>query len=158
MVYSKAQTSNEYLETLPEDRKNAMTIVRNTILENLPKGYEEVIQYGMISYVIPLETYPDTYNGKPLAIISLASQKNYMSVYLMCVYGNKDIRDWFIDAYRATGKKLDIGKSCIHFKKIEDLAVDLIGAAIKKVPVKRFIEMYEEAQSKCKTGLKKKMK
>ena len=158
MNSSTPASIKEYLNCLPEDRQKALTVVRNLIIKNLPAGYKEVIKQGMISYVIPLERYPDTYNGQPLAIVSLTSQKNYMSVYMMCVYGSKEMKDWFIKEYQKTGKKLDIGKSCIRFKKAEDLALELIGEAIQKVPVKKYLEIYEQARSKTKLAQKKKIK
>ena len=158
MVSSTPSTIEEYFSSLPEDRKKALTTVRKIILKNLPKGYKEVIKGQMVSYVIPLETYPETYNGQPLAVVSLTSQKNYMSVYMMCVYGSKEMKDWFIKEYQKTGKKLDIGKSCIRFKKAEDLALELIGEAIQKVPVKKYLEIYEQARSKTKLAQKKKIK
>ena len=113
------------------------------ILDNLPDGYVERMQYGMISYAIPLETYPVTYNKQPLGLASLASQKNYMSLYLMNVYGDTDTERWFHEEYRASGKKLDMGKSCVRFKKVEDLPLELIGQTIARTSPDEFIERYE---------------
>ncbi len=146
MVQSKAKTVKEYLAELPADRKKEIEVVRKVILANLPKGYEECISYGLIGYVIPLSRYPDTYNKQPLSIAGLAAQKNYMSVYLMCVYGDEKYRKWFEKSYAESGKKLDMGKSCIHFKKSDDLALDLIGEAIAKVSVEDYIKYYEKAR------------
>ena len=122
--------------------------MRKVILDNLPTGYEEMMQFGMISYVIPLERYPVTYNKQPLQYAALASQKHYMSVYLMNVYGDPDSEQWFVEQYRASGKKLDMGKSCVRFKKLDDLPLDLIGRAIARTPVEAYIEVYEAARGK----------
>ncbi len=148
MVSSKAQTVEAYLAELPDDRRTAIAAVRKAILKKLPKGYEETMQYGMISYVIPLEKYPDTYNGQALAIAALASQKNYMSVYLMNIYGDKKAEQWFKDAFAASGKKLDMGKSCVHFKKLDDLPVDVIAEAVSRTPVNEYIRLYEASRKK----------
>ena len=108
-----------------------MRAVRDVILANLPKGYEECMNYGMIGYVVPHSFYPAGYHcdpKQPLMYASLASQKNHMAIYMMCVYGDPATRQWFEEAYSATGKKLDMGKSCIRFKKLDDVALDVIGA------------------------------
>ncbi len=144
MVLSNAKTVEKYLAELPSERRNAVAAVRRVILTNLPKGYEETMQYGMISYVIPLKKYPKTYNGQALALASLASQKNYMSIYLMNVYGNEEIEKWFHERYIASGKKLDMGKSCVRFKNIDDLPLDLLGETIAMTSVDEFISRYEE--------------
>ena len=102
--------------------------------------------YGMIAYVIPLEQYPVTYNRQPLEYAALASQKNYMSLYLMNIYGDKDTEEWFVERYTASGKKLNMGKSCIRFKKLEDLPLDLVGEAIARTPVADFIKLYEASR------------
>lgn len=146
MVKSNAQTVDEYLTDLPADRKNAMVAVREVILEQLPEGYEESMQFGMIGYVIPLATYPKTYNGKPLMYAALASQKNYMSLYLMNIYVDQGAERWFTDSYRASGKKLDMGKSCVRFKSLEDLPMELIGKAIAHTLVPEFIAGYEDSR------------
>jgi hypothetical protein len=147
MAQSKAKTVEQYLIELPADRRGAICAVRQVILDNLPKGYEEVMQYGMISYVIPLNKYPNTYNKKALAVTSLASQKNYMALYLMCM-AEKETEKWFRDKYKENGKKLDMGKSCVRFKKFEDLPLDLIGETIVHTPVKKFISLYEKAMKR----------
>jgi len=143
---SKATTVAEYLEQLPEDRRAAVQAVREVILKHLPKGYEEVLQYGMLGYVVPLKTFPAGYLNRktePVPYVCLASQKNYMSIYLMSVYG--DAEGKFRKEYEATGKKLDMGKSCVRFKKVEDLPLDVIGRAVAKWPMKGFIGMCEAA-------------
>jgi uncharacterized protein YdhG (YjbR/CyaY superfamily) len=152
MVSSNAKTVEEYLESLPEDRRAAIAKVRQVILDNLPEGYEEGMQYGMIGYYVPLEEYPDTYNGQPLGIIALASQKNYMSLYLMSVYGDSRREKAFVDKYKASGKKLDMGKSCVRFKTLDDLPLDLVAETVASVPVAMFIGEYEESRAQFKKG------
>lgn len=137
---------NEYLASLPEERKTAVEAVRQVILKNLPKGYEEGIQYGMIGYYVPHSLYPAGYHcdpREPLPFASLASQKNHMAVYAMCIYSDPALLEWFETAWAKTGKKLDMGKSCIRFKKLDDLPLEIIGAMIRKVPVKKHIAFYE---------------
>jgi hypothetical protein len=151
MAQSTAATADEYVAQLPAERQEAITAVRRVILDHLPPGYQETMQYGMIGYVIPLERYPKTYNGQPLAYASLASQKNYMSLYLMCVYGDPDVESWFAEGFRAAGKKLNMGKSCVRFKKLEDLPLDLIGEAIARMTVSDFIAVYEASRSRVKS-------
>ena len=143
MARSNAKTVDAYLAELNPNRKAVMTQVRSAILERLPDGYQEAMQYGMISYVIPLETYPKTYNKQPLQYAALASQKNYMSLYLMNVYGDEDTERWFVEEYEKSGKKLDMGKSCVRFKTLDDLPMELIGDVIARTPVSVFLERYE---------------
>jgi uncharacterized protein YdhG (YjbR/CyaY superfamily) len=142
MVSSAATTVEQYLGQLPDDRRDAIAEVRDVILDNLPDGFVETMNWGMICYEVPLETFPDTYNKKPLMYAALASQKNHMAVYLTAVYGNADLAGWFVDEYEATGKKLDMGKSCVRFKTIDQLPVDLIGEAIAKVSLDDFLAGY----------------
>lgn len=148
MVSSKAATVKEYLDSLPEDRRKAISAVRRVIKKNLPRGFEEGMQFGMIGYYIPLSRYPDTYNGHPIGPAGLASQKQYMSLYLMTVYGDPKMRKWFEGAFKEAGKKLDMGKSCVRFKKLEDLPLDVIGEAIARVDVDTFIAQYEKSRKK----------
>ena len=143
MARSNAKTVDAYLAELNPNRKAVMTQVRSAILERLPDGYQEAMQYGMISYVIPLETYPKTYNKQPLQYAALASQKNYMSLHLMNVYGDEDTERWFVEEYEKSGKKLDMGKSCVRFKTLDDLPMELIGDVIARTPVSVFLERYE---------------
>ena len=142
-MQSAATTVGDYLAELPPERRDAIAAVRDVVLENLPPGYEEAISYGMIGYAIPLERYPDTYNGQPLGLAALASQKNYMSLYLMNVYGDQKIEKWFHGEWEKTGKKLDMGKSCVRFKKLEDLPLELVAKVIARTPVNQLIERYE---------------
>ena len=143
---SEATSVDQYLAELPDDRRNAIDTVRDEILENLPEGYEEAMNWGMIAYQVPLETYPDTYNGKPLMYAALASQKKHMAVYLTAVYADESTREEFLDRYRATGKRLDVGQSCVRFRKLVDLPVDLIGETIGSMDVEGFIDNYERSR------------
>jgi hypothetical protein len=150
-MQSKSLTVKEYLAQLPPDRRKAIETVRKVIKKNLPKGYKEVMQYGMIGYVVPLSVYPAGYLGKPdvpLPYACIASQKNHMAVYLMNIYGTGSDEKWFKAAYKASGKKMDVGKSCVRFKKLEDLPLDLIGQAVARTPVKETIIRYERARAK----------
>jgi len=145
-MQSKAKTVKEYLAGLPQDRRAAIQAVRQVILKNLAKGYEEGMQYGMIGYYVPHKVYPPGYHcdpKQPLTFAGLASQKNHMAVYLMCSYGNREHEEWFRKEWAKTGKKLDMGKSCVRFRKLEDLALEVIGKAIARVPVKEYIAYYE---------------
>lgn len=142
-MQSNATTVTEYLDELPPERRAAIAAVRDTILANLPDGYEEAMNWGMITYQVPLETYPDTYNGQPLQYAALASQKRHMAVYLTAVYASDEAREAFLDDYRATGKKLDVGKSCVRFKRLDDLPLALIGKTIAATAVEEFVARYE---------------
>ena len=148
MVQSKASTAEEYLAELPEDRREVVAAVRQVILENLPEGYQESMTWGMPSYEIPLSRYPTTYNKKPLAYAALAAQKNYFSLYLMGVYAGSGEETSLRDEFEAAGKKLDMGKSCIRFTKLDDLPLHVIGKAIAATPVDDYIGRYEAARGK----------
>ena len=145
-MQSKAATVEEYLAELPEDRRAAMSKVRDVIRKNLPRGYSESMGYGMMGWAIPLSKFPNTYNGQPLPIVGLASQKQSMSLYLMGLYGDPALAKWFESEWKKTGKKLDMGKSCLRFKKLEDLNLDLIAQAVAKVPPDKLIALYEDAR------------
>jgi uncharacterized protein YdhG (YjbR/CyaY superfamily) len=144
MVTSQAPTVEAYLAALPAERRAALQKVRSVIRENLAPGFEEGMQYGMIGYYIPLSRYPETYNGQALTIAGLAAQKQYLAVYLMTVYGDPATRRWFEREYRASGKRLDMGKSCVRFRSLDDLPVDLVGEAIRRVTVDGYIDHYEK--------------
>ena len=144
---SSASTVEQYLSELPDDRREAIETVREIILKNLPEGYEEVMNWGMITYQVPLETYPDTYNRKPLMYAAMASQKKHMAVYLTGIYMDDKARREFEAAYRATGKRYDVGKSCVRFRKLEDLPLELIGESIALFGVTEFVERVKEARS-----------
>lgn len=145
---SDAATVDEYLADLPEERREAIGTVRDVILANLPAGYEEVMRWGMITYEVPLAAEPDTYNGRPLMYAALASQKNHMAVYLTGVYADDEARERFLEAYRATGKRLDMGKSCIRFRKLENLPLEIIGDAVSRYPVPEFLTLVTQARSR----------
>src|SRR6478672_2290298 len=137
VMQSKAQTVDDYLAELPPDRRTALETVRALILKNLDRDYEEGMQFGMIGYYVPHRVFPAGYHcdpRQPLQFAALASQKNYMSLYLMAVYMDGDQQKWFREAWARTGKKLDMGKACVRFKKLEDLPLDVIGEVIRRVP------------------------
>ncbi len=138
-VTATATTVTQYLAELPADRRAALEAVRQTILTSLPAGYEEAVNWGMIVYQVPLARCSDTYNGQPLACAALASQKNHMAVYLLGIYMDDQVRERFEAAYRATGKRYDVGKSCVRFKKLEDLPLALIGESIALFSVDEFV-------------------
>ena len=141
------ETVDEYLGSLPADRREALSAVRAVILEHLPDGFVETIEFGMPSYVVPLERYPNTYNGRPLPLASLASQKRYMSLYLLGVYGDEGASTWFRERWTETGKKLDMGKSCVRFRRLDDLPLELVGEAIGRLSVDEFLAAYERSRS-----------
>lgn len=143
---SKAKTVEEYLASLPEDRRAAIGAVRKVILASLPKGYEECMNYGMIGYVVPHSIYSAGYRCDPklpLPLGGLASQKNHMSFYVMTAYGGSPTEKWFRKAWLATGKKLDMGKCCVRFKKLDDVPLDIVGELFARVPVKEYIAQIE---------------
>ena len=145
---SRAATPEAYLKALPTDRRVAIAAVRAVILKNLPKGYEEIVDFGMLVYVVPLKRFPGTYNGHPLMIAALASQKQYLSVYLMGVYGSASLKKWFAAAFKKAGKKLDMGKSRVRFKRIEDLPLGVIGEAVARVSVDQYLGIYEKSRKR----------
>ncbi len=149
-MQSNASTVVEYLNQLPDDRRTAISKVRDTILNHLPKGFEEVMNWGMITYQVPLKTYPDTYNGKALMYAALASQKHYMAVYLTGIYMDDRLRNQFEQDYKRSGKRLNAGKSCVRFKKLEDLPLDVIGKSIAAFDVEKFLKKYEEIRDQEK--------
>jgi hypothetical protein len=151
-MQSSASTVEDYLSELPDSRREAIETVRQVILQNLPQGYEEVMNWGMITYQVPLERYPQTYNGKPLLYAALASQKQHMSVYLTGIYIHEETRQEFEEKYRATGKRFDVGKSCVRFKKLADLPLPLIGQAVGLLGVEEFIEQVEKAHTGRKSA------
>ena len=133
MARSSAATPEEYLAELSPERREAVSAVREVILDNLPEGYEEGMEYGMISYHVPLDRHPDTYNGRPLGVAALASQKNYMSLYLLGVCYDPETERRFKERFAASGKKLDMGRGCLRFKKLDDLPLEVIAGAISSV-------------------------
>jgi len=143
----KADTIDDYISQLPEERIEPINKLREQILDNLPKGVEERISYGMIGYIIPHSIYPDGYHCTPelpLPFMNLASQKNFIAVYSMVIYAKKDLYDWFVSEYVKRCKyKLDMGKSCIRFKRMDDIPFDLIGELTAKVTAQEWIDLYE---------------
>ena len=147
----KARTVSQYLAALPADRRQAWQAVRKVILNNLEPDYEEGIQYGMIGYYVPHRVYPAGYHcdpTQPLPFLALASQKHYCSLYLMCVYGDDKLRQRFEKAWAASGKRLNMGKSCVRFKKAEDLALEVISQAIRDTPAAKCIAHYQSVLKK----------
>ena len=145
---SKVETVKEYIEQLPDDRKKAISELRKVILKNIPKGFSEQMSYGMIGYVIPHSMYPDGYHCNPelpLPFLNLASQKNFIAVYHMGLYADKKLLEWFTKEYPKHIKtKLDIGKSCMRFKKMDEIPYQLIGELVKKMTPKEWIAIYEK--------------
>lgn len=143
----KANSPEDYINQVPKERQIALKKLRETINKNLPKGFEEGIQYGMIGYYVPHEIYPDGYHcntKEPLPFMSFASQKNSVNLYHMGLYAVSEIHDWFVNEYpKHSSRKLDMGKSCIRFKKVDDIPYELIAALCKKITVKNWIEVYE---------------
>tara|TARA_Y100000815_G_scaffold225204_1_gene212690 strand:- start:697 stop:1182 length:486 start_codon:yes stop_codon:yes gene_type:complete len=156
-VQSKAKSVEEYMAALPEDRLEAITAIREVILKNLHKGYEEGMQWGMPSYFVPLSAYPAGYNcqpDQPLPFVGFASQKNHMAFYGFCIYMDEELKNRFVADWKKTGKKLDMGKSCVRFKKLEDVPLKVIGDAVKRVPMKKYIKQYEAQLQQTAAGKK----
>lgn len=147
MVSTTTTTPSDYLASLAQDRREIISALRDLILQNLPQGYQETINWGMLSYEVPLERYPDTYNKKPLNYIGLAAQKNYNSLYLMSVYQNPADYQELMDAFDAMGVKPNMGKSCIRFKKLEQLPLDTISRLIAKTSVQEFVNTAKALQN-----------
>ena len=157
-MQSQAKTVSAYLRELPEDRRAAITAVRDVILKNLQPGFEEGIQYGMIGYYVPHSVFPAGYHCDPkqrLPYAALAAQKNYFSLHLMGLYisadtdaeGENPETRWFRQAWAASGKKLDLGKACLRFKKLDDLALDVLAEAFRRLPAQRYIERYQAVRA-----------
>lgn len=148
MVRSAAVSVDEYLNELPEERRAIVTAMRKLILESLPAGYDESVTWGMLCYGIPLERYPDTYNGQPLGYVALASQKNYCALYLMSAYADPAQGAALKEGFARAGKKMDMGKSCLRFRKLDDLALDAVAKLIASTPPEKYIEIYERTRKK----------
>ena len=154
---TKANNVEEYLAAMPEDRREVITAIREVILKNLPKGYEEGMQWEMPSYFVPLSAYPGGYNcqpDQPLPFVGFASQKNHMAFYGFCIYMDEELKNRFVADWKKTGKKLDMGKSCVRFKKLEDVPLKVIGDAVKRVPMKKYIKQYEAQLQQTAAGKK----
>ena len=139
-------TVAKHLAGLPADRRTELARVRRVIRKHLPKGYRETLGWGMIMYSVPLKVYPDTYNGHPLCYAALAAHKNYSSLYLMSVYGSKPLLAELRAGFKQAGKKLDMGKSCIHFKRADELDLETIGRLIARIPPTKYVEIAKAAR------------
>jgi len=148
MVSSQAATVAEYLDELSEERRAVVARVRQTVLDHLPAGYQETMRWGMISYEIPLERYPDTYNGQPLAYIGLAAQKRHYALYLMGVYADSAQERRLRQVYAQRGLRLDFGKSCLRFRRLEELPMDLIAELVAATPPEAHIAQYEASRKR----------
>lgn len=143
-------TVKQWLASVPAGRKDAINAVRDAVNEHLPKGYEETVDWGMLAWVVPLATLPNTHNGHPLLLAALGAHTKLMTLYLMTVYGDPKVRRAFETAYKKTGKKLDMGGCCVHFKKLDDLPLDVVGETIARVDVDHYVERYEKSRTKKK--------
>ena len=157
-MLSKAATVAAYLKSLPDDRRKALQAIRKVVNDNLDPKVKEAMAYGMPGWVVPLSVYPDGYHcakDTPLPFASLASQKNHMALYLFCVYSVPGEAERLAEEWKAAGKKLDMGKSCLRFKNLEDVPLEVIGKAVKRMTLKKFIAGYEEALAGTSAGRKK---
>jgi hypothetical protein len=159
MVSSRASTVREYLAALPEERREVVSAVRDLVQRHIPAGYRETMNWGMITWELPLAAYPDTYNGQPLCYVGLAAQKNYNALYLTGVYQDPEQETWLKRAFRDTGKKLDMGKSCLRFRSLEDLPLEAVGRIVAWTSPEKYIARYEArgktgAHARKKTGAK----
>jgi hypothetical protein len=153
-MQSKSKTIKNYLNEIPPERVEAFSKLRNTILKNIPKGFEEGMHYGMIGYCVPHSIYPKGYHcdpKQPLPFANIASQKNFIAFYHMGLYGSSELLKWFVTEYpKYTDAKLDMGKSCVRFKKMDQIPYKLIGELMKKISVKEWIEFFETRFQKTK--------
>lgn len=148
MARSTAASVDEYLAELPDDRRAAVSAVRDLVLRHLPKGYVETMNWGMISYEIPLSRYKATYNKQPLSYAALASQKNYCTLHLMSAYAESPQAADLVEAFRKAGKKLDMGKCCIRFQRAEDLVPEAIAKVVARTPPEAYIAYYEASRKR----------
>ena len=155
-----ASTVEQYLASLPDDRRVALNAVRKEINNNLPAGYEEGVQFGMISWYVPLSTYSKGYGGNakvPLPLLSLGSLKSHMALYMLCFYGNPTLSQWFTEQYEKSGKKLDMGLGCVRFKTLEALAVDVVGRTVARLTPAEHVANYQTARDALGKGKAKKV-
>jgi hypothetical protein len=143
-----ALTVDQWLASVPAERKGAIDAVREVVNEHLPQGYEETVDWGMLAWVVPLATLPNTHNGHPLTLAALGAHTKRMTIYLMSVYGDPKLRREFEVAYKRTGKKLDMGGCCVHFKTLDDLPLDVVGNTIARVAVDQYVERYVNSRTK----------
>ncbi len=139
----KATTIPEYLASLPGERRAVVSKLRSFVKKHLPKGYKEHMGWGVITYVVPLTTLPDTHNGEPLCYIAIAAQKHYYSMFLMSAYGRPAQTKWMADEFKKRGKKIDMGKSCLRFKSLDDVPLDVVGSVVASTPMDKYVEAYK---------------
>jgi len=147
-------TVDQWLASVPAERRDAINAIRGAVNEHLPRGYEETVDWGLLAWVVPLATFSNTHNGRPLMLAALGAHTKVMTVYLMTVYSDPKVRREFEIAYKRTGKKLDMGGCCVHFKKLDDLPLEVVGNAIARVAVDQYVERYKSSRMK-KTNTKK---
>ncbi|HET7694484.1 MAG TPA: DUF1801 domain-containing protein [Vicinamibacterales bacterium] len=152
MFQNSAKSVAEYIDSLPEDRRAVVRKVRSLVRQHLPRGYKEQIGWGAITYAVPLKALPDTYNGQPLCYAAIAAQKNSYTLYLMSVYGNPGQKKWLAGEFKKRGKKFDMGKSCLHFKSLDDLPLDVVGQVVAATPMDAYIAHYRESRKKTAKG------
>ena len=152
MFQGKAKTVAEYLDALPPERRAVVSKVRSLVKKHLPKGYKEGMGWGVITYAVPLKVLPDTYNGQPLSYVAIAALKNDYAVYLMNVYSDAKKAKWLAGEFKKRGKKLDMGKSCLRFKALDDLPLDVIGEVIASTPMDQYIEIYRASRKVTRKG------
>ena len=155
---SHVKTPAQYIASLPADRGKVIATVRAVVNKHIPKGYEECLVWGTIGWTIPLSRYPDTYNKQPICYVALAAQKNFCSLYLMGAFWSASQLDQLKAAFKTAGKKIDMGKCCVHFQSPEDLPLAAIGKLISAISSEKWIEMYEQSRLKTKSGQAKKAK
>ena len=141
-------TVKQWLASVPAERKDAINAVRDAVNEHLPPGYEETVDWGMLAWVVPFATLPNTHNGRPLLLAALGAHRKLMTVYLMSVYDDPKVRSEFQAAYKKTGKRLNMGGCCVHFSKLDDLPLDIVGNTIARVTVDQYVKRYEKAHRK----------
>jgi Domain of unknown function (DU1801) len=152
LATSTAATPDEYVASLPEDRQEIVGAIRDVIRRNLPDGYAEGMAFGMIGWYVPLERFGNTYNGQPLGLVGLASQKEYVSLYLNSVYGDRATEAWFRERWAASGKSLNMGKSCVRFRRLEDVPLDVIGETIARADLDAYLAHYETARGSARVA------
>ena len=151
-MQSSAATVEQYLASLPPERRAVVSTVRDLVRRHMPGGYVEAMAYGMIGWGIPLSRYPETYNGQPLGYVALAAQKNYYALYLTCAYQDSTDAQWLAEEFARAGKRMDMGKSCLRFRALDDLPLESIGAFIARTSPDQFIAQYENARAQAHQG------
>jgi hypothetical protein len=152
MFQNNAKTIGEYVASLPPERQRVVRQLRSFVKKHLPKGYKEQIGWGAITYAVPLKVLPDTYNGEPLCYAAIAAQKNYYSLYLMSAYGDPKQMKWMADEFKKRGKKLDMGKSCLRFKSLDDLPLNVVGEVVASTPMDAYVARYRDIRKKTTKG------